>query len=162
MRTPTPTPTPARGTGTGPADWPSVPGACGSTAYLPQLTLAEHYGAVHGTVLVGGAALQKIVVGQPSATPVPGGPVRPSSGVGSLVAGPDAAYATIERCASGGPQEIGALYRIEAGVAHALAVPAHPSSPDGYQDFFGGAHHAWAVWYPAQITPSGGGVPFNP
>jgi hypothetical protein len=124
--------------------------------------LAEHYGAVHGTVLVGGAALQKIVVGQPSATSVPGGPVRPSSGVGSLVAGPDAAYATIERCASGGAQEIGALYRIEAGVAHALAVPAHPSSPDGYQDFFGGAHHAWAVWYPAQITPSGGGVPFNP
>ena len=163
--TPPASPTPPDRSGTVPASglpaaWPYAPGACGSTAYLPQLTLAQHYGEVHGTVLVGGAGLQEVTVGRPSPTKVAGASVEPGSRVSSLVAGPDAAYADIEPCDATSVR-VGAMYRIVAGVAHALVVPATPSSSDGYQFLFGGAHHAWAAWYAPQVTPSAG-VPFNP
>jgi hypothetical protein len=135
------------------AEWPTAAGACGSNALLPQRSLALHYGNVDGTVLVGGASLQTVTLGQPSTSPVRGGPGGNGMFVDTLVAAPDAAYAQVAACGAttGGT---GTLYRIEAGVARPLAA-------SGDQWLVGGAHHGWAVRYPLRVTASDG-VPTNP
>ena len=144
-----PAPAPVAGSA---AEWPSAPGACGSTARLPQRTLALHYGHVSGSVLIGGAKLQVVRLDQSSTTPVSGG-VNGSGLVDALVSAPDAAYAQVAPCdvTTGGE---GTLYRVAAGVAHRL-------TGSGQEGLVGGDHRAWAVQYPPQITPSGG-VPVNP
>ncbi len=121
------------------AGWPHAQGACGSDALLPQRTLTLHYNNVAGTVLVGGTRLQTVRLNQPSASPVPGGPDRTGLLVDTVVAGPDAGYAQIAQCdaSTGGT---GALYRIEAGVAHPLAASG--------DQLLAGVHHAWAVRFP--------------
>ena len=134
------------------AEWPSAPGACGSTARLPQRTLALHYGHVSGSVLIGGAKLQVVRLDQPSTTPVSGG-VDGSGLVDALVSAPDAAYAQVAPCGATTGGE-GTLYRVEAGIAHRL-------TGSGQEWLVGGEHHAWAVQYPSQSTASGG-APTNP
>lgn len=144
-------PVPATATGSA-AVWPSAPGACGSTALLPQRTLALQYGHVSGSVLIGGAKMQIVRLDPPSTTPVAGG--HDGSGlVDALVSAPDAAYAQVAPCGAttGGA---GTLYRIAAD-------SAHPLTGSGHDWLVGGEHHAWAVHYPPQITTSGG-VPVNP
>jgi len=138
-----PVPVPVTGSA---AEWPSAPGACASTALLPQRTLALHYGHVAGSVLIGGASLQVVRLDQPSTTPVAGGP--DSSGlVDALVSAPNAAYAQVAPCGATRGGE-GTLYRVEAGAAHRLT-----GSGRGW--LVGGEHHAWGVQYPSQINPSG-------
>lgn len=150
---PSPAPSVAAGTGspfpsTAPALWPSVPGACGWTAYVPLIAPAQRYDPVSATVIVGGIRLQSVNPDRPRAAAVPGFPDQPGQVVGDVVAGPDGTYARATPCDNnsdgGGP-----VYEIVDGVARPVGVTA---------DFLlGGAHHVWRVTYPPS-TPSNGPI----
>ena len=103
--------------------------------------LARQRAGVHGTVLVGGAALRQVSPGRTVSRPLPG---LPDHGrlVTNLVAGAGADYAFVAACSSS--SEYLRVYRIVAGVACRLGTTADA--------LLGGPHHAWAVTYLAQYT----------
>lgn len=142
---PTPTPTPSVAPRTGsltsaaPVLWPSVPGACGWTAYVPLISPAPRHDPVRATVIVGGIGLQSINADDSEASAVAGVPEQQGQVVGDVVAGPAGEYARVTPCDNnsdgGGP-----VYKITDGVARPIGLTA---------DFLlGGAHHAWRVTYP--------------
>lgn len=126
--------TPTTSTSASAASWPTSPGACGSSAYLPSGNLAQQYALkTDATILVGNRTISHVTAVPPTSASVVG---LPSAGsfVSQLVAGPDADYAMVASC-DGAP--VGA-YRITAGAAQPINV-------GGATALLGGVHHAWAV-----------------
>ena len=127
--------TPARRAGR----WPSAPGACGSSVYLPQIQSAGQLTRFSGQVLVGGTGVRQVSLGAVS------GPFAglPDHGrlVTNLVAGPGAVYAFDVPC----PSSSGSVrvYRIGVGATHRLGITAFA--------LLGGPQHAWAVAYPPRV-----------
>jgi hypothetical protein len=139
-------------TSTAPAVWPSVPGACGWTAYLPLIAPAQRHDPVDTTVMVGGAGLQSVTADGPTAAAVRGLPEQPGQVIGDVVAGPGGIYVGATPC-DGNAGNTARVYKIVDGVARPIGLTA---------DFLlGGAHHAWRVTYPppAASPLAGAGQP---
>jgi len=140
-------PTPAR------PQWPSAPGACGSSVDLPQIHLARQPARVHARLLIGGTGLREVTPGGAVSGPLPGLPEHDRV-VTNVVAGPRAAYVFDTPCSSSTTASV-RIYRIGAGAAHRLAVSADA--------LIGGPNLALALRYrPSTVstqvlTPPAGG-----
>jgi hypothetical protein len=118
------------------APWPSAPGACGSSAYLPVGDAVQDYSlTTDTTILVGNRTITHVTSEPPTSHPVRGLPSAGSTVI-QLAAGPDADYAMAASCERG----VTGVYRIAGGLAQ-------PVSLGGATRLLGGAHHAWAVRY---------------
>ena len=130
---PTMGPTPVTVASVTAVSWPTAPGACHSTAYLPLIDPVSLDAVVRAALMVGGAQLRTLTVGgsQPASTlPLPG----PSGGqIDALVAEPDADYALAVSCGS----RSGTAYRIVGGIAQRITGPAGT--------LLGGAGRVWRV-----------------
>ena len=116
--------------------WPSAPGACGSTVDLPLIRLSRQPAHVHTRLLIGGTGLREVTPGGAVSGLLPGLPERGRM-VTNVVAGPRAAYAFDTPCTSSTASV--QIYRIGAGAAHRLGVSADA--------LIGGPHLAWALSY---------------
>ncbi len=116
--------------------WPSAPGACGSTVDLPQIHLSQQPAHVHVRLLIGGTGVREVTPGGAVSGPLPGLPER-SRMVTNVVAGPRAAYAFDTPCTSSTASV--QIYRLGTRTAHRLGVSA--------DDLIGGPHLALALSY---------------
>jgi hypothetical protein len=116
--------------------WPSAPGACGSTVDLPQIRLSGQPVHFHARMLVGGTGLREVTPGGAVSGPLPGLPGHDRV-VTNVVAGPRVAYAFDTPCTSSTASV--RIYRVRAGAAHQLGVTA--------DDVIGGPHVALALSY---------------